>query len=494
MNLSKAILVLLGGLILITSGYFYSKKALSFRFVDEEYNFAIGKYLTKGEILYDDLITNHQPLAHILSSQVQRLTNPNSTYLVVANHRKALILWAAFWSMILIYFFNTGALIFVVLFELTKIYLLGYIFLSESLVAYPLITLFGLTVFLKRRLKPWELIFWGICFAIVLFSLLPVWPLLPLLFIQLFLKQRPHLKRSLLSLLIGFLAVFLFVLQFTSVFGYLHYLSVNLTYTIPTYQHEFWLLIIIKSFLSPFLSFTPLPQTPTLWIIRVLSFMLILVFLSKHQFKKGLLLLTSLTLINIRFIYPGTEGYAGFHLLPWYAVFVFISSMVAVEEKKFINYFLIFLAVILSVNFARTNLFSKGDNQQEYYINYSTYTSIGEVIRVMKNPQDALFVSPDNWLIYWQSDTNHLPKLFGYYAWMAGVPKLHQQILQNFEKNPPTFFYCENCKSLDLEKYLPKYQELKKEGGSTYLYVLPEKIKDLNFEQKNKLNYYKYNF
>lgn len=496
MNLSKVVMVLICLPILAISDYFYSNKALSFRFVDEQYNFAIGKYLTWGERLYDDIITNHQPLTHILSFQVQQLTKPNSTYLLVVNHRKAIILWATIWSLILVFYFGVGAFVFVVLFELTKIYLLGNIFLTESWLIYPLVTLSGLILFIKRELKAWELIFWGICFALVLFSLSPLWPLLLLFLILINLKQKQHLLKSVLYLLIGFSTVFIYIASFTSFLGYLHLNFVNLTYTVPTYHQEAWILTITKSFLTPFFSFFPQANTPTLWVIRILSLVFILEAVSKLRslsWQSLTFFFIILGLTNIRFVPPGTEGYAGFHLLPWYATFVFLGSMVA-TKKKGINFILIFSIIVLSINFAKTSLFTKNDKQREYYINYSTHTSLGEAVKIMKNSQDTLFVSPDAWLVYWQSDTNHLPKLFGYYTWMVGIPSLNKLVLEKFEKNPPTFFYCENCKGLALEKYLSTYQELKRDGGVTNLYVLPDKIKKITLDQKAQLEYHHLGF
>jgi hypothetical protein len=108
----------------------------------------------------------------------------------------------------------------------------------------------------------------------------------------------------------------------------------------------------------------------------------------------------------------------------------------------------------------------------------------------MKQPSDALFVSPDAWLVYWQSDTNHIPKLFGYYAWMAGIDQIHEKVIQTFSSNPPTFFFCENCPNPDLGQYLNKYIEVRRYGGETNLYVLPEKFKNLTPVQKNQLRFY----
>ena len=98
----------------------------------------------------------------------------------------------------------------------------------------------------------------------------------------------------------------------------------------------------------------------------------------------------------------------------------------------------------LSFKFSQTSLFIKTDQILSYNINYSTYTNRGDAVRIMAHSDDTLFVSPDAWLVYWQSDTNHLPKLYGYYTWMSGLPKIHSAVLDAFSQNPPTYFYCEN--------------------------------------------------
>src|SRR3989338_11682433 len=81
-------------LFLLVTGFFYKSTALSFPFVDEQYNFAIGKYLTKGEILYDDIITNHQPITHIFSALVQEIKKPNTTFSLLTTHRTAIIFFS----------------------------------------------------------------------------------------------------------------------------------------------------------------------------------------------------------------------------------------------------------------------------------------------------------------------------------------------------------------------------------------------------------------
>lgn len=489
---SKKIALLLSLIFLLITGYFYKLQALSFRFVDEEDNFTFGKYLSRGEKLYDDLITNHQPLTHIYSSLVHKLAQPNTTYLLLVRHREAVILYSLVWSLILVYYFGFRALIFVVIYELTKIQLLGNLFLAESLAVYPLTFLSGFTFFRQPKFK-FELFFWGVSFGLSLFLLAPIWPAL-LLLLLIHIRQ---VQRELKYTLAGFLIPLILVLIHSSISGYLYYFYVNLTFTIPGYQHDPIWLSTLKGIFSPILAFEDLPQTPTLWITRICSVILSAVVLMSLRAAKGrgslFLLWLFLGFLNVRFVLPGTEGYSGFHLLPWYGSLIFLVCLLPMKGSfgliRLWQMILLSLAILLSMHFSLTSLFKKTDQLLSYNINYSTYTTIGEAVRIMKGEGDSLFVSSNAWLVYWQSDTNHLPKLYVDYIWASGFPPLREKIMQTLENSPPAFLYCENCRGLPIEKYLSKYQEVKLSGNPTKLYLLPEKLTQLSGQQIGQLKF-----
>lgn len=468
-------------------------------FVDEEYNFAIGKYLLRNEVLYDDIITNHQPITHILSYAVQKFTNPNSTFLLVVRHREFIIVWSILWSLVLIQTFGLGALIFVIIYELTKSYLFGNLFLAESLVIYPILFLIGIVINEKKKLNHLSLIFCGICIALSAFLLGPIWPVLGFLTILLLYTQKDHFTKSLVLLFLGMLTIILPICFYASVNGYFeYYLFYNLIYTVPNYQNEPWAQTLLKSFCTPVLSFLQTNTTPALTIIRTFSLLMIInmIFLiSKRKSKLIFTIILLLGLANIRFVPPGNQHYRGFHLLPWYSILIFITSIISIKYLRQYYYrilctILIITAVALSLEYSGPVLFDKKDMQKDYLINYSTHTDRGEIIRILSNPKDTLFVSPDAWIVYWQSNTNHLPKLFGYYPWMSGIPKLHSATLYTFTKIPPTFIYCDNCIGLDLEIFLSNYIEIKKSGERTRLYVLNKKVQTLTKFQIDRLEYY----
>lgn len=495
-----AIVAFVTFLFLLTTGYFYTKNAFSVHFVDEEYNFAIGKYLLKNEVLYKDIITNHQPITHIASSFVQDYSKPNSIFLLVNRHRTAIAVWSLVWSVLFVLFFGASVLFFIFCYELTKSYLFGNLFLAETIVVYPFLFLIGLIIYQKKLSHPLLLTFLGICISLCLFLLGPIWPAVAFLTLSLLYRQRNHLIKTLIFMFLGLFIIILALWKYVSFPGYLYwYLYTNFIYTIPSYHgNEPWVLTILKSFMSPVISFVTFDNTPMLWLIRIFSLLLIINLVIFRKFRLVLIVTTLLGLSNIRFVPPGSGHYSGFHMLPWFGALVFITSTLALQQFKqnipaafkLTNVLLIIFAVVFSLNYAKPVLLEKRDSQKDYLINYSTYTDRGEIIRIMRDPKDTLFVSHDSWLIYWQSDTNHVPTLFGYYAWMSSVPKLHAAVLEKFSKNPPTFFYCDDCKGLDLEQFLPRYTNIKKNKIPTDLYVISNKIKNLSKSQKEQLKFY----
>lgn len=489
-------LIFLTIILLIIVGFSQKMQALSFPFVDEQDNFAIGKYLLKEEIIYEDIITNHQPLTYILSAAVQKIRPSNTTFSLLVNHRMALFFWTSIWALVLVWYFGLGGFLAVIIFELTKSDMFGNLFLAESMVAYPLLFITG--IFLQNtHLEKLTLIILGISFTVVLFTLSPIWPALLLLMLLLIYKLKNQPQKKFIYIALGILIVTLFVAKFSSISGYIQQtIFINLTYTIPQYHDgtykESWVATIFKSFITPVFSFTK-DATSVIWIIRVLTLMLvvnIVLLIRKDKKKLALTVLFLLGLSNIRFIYPGDNPYNSFHLIPWYSLFIFVTVMLAIKQKKIVNVALIVIVLMISLRYGVNNLFVKKDMQIEYTTNYSTHTDIGQIIGIMKNSKDTLFVSPNAWLVYWQSDVSHLPKLYGYYTWMSGIPRFHTKITESFEKNPPTFFYCENCKGLDLGKYLSKYQEIKRNGMNANLFVINEKIKGLTDAQKEQLKFY----
>lgn len=453
--------------LLITS-YFYRQKSVEFKFVDELDNFTFGKYLLHGEKLYDDLISNHQPLTFILSALVQDLTKPINVYYLLTHHREAVFIIAIIYSTIIVYYFGILAFLFVVIYELTKFYLLGNLFLAESIVVYPLLYLVGTSFFVKK-LSNFQIFLWSLSFFSCVFLLGPILPAVLFLLIFQLLKERENLSVFLKPFIFGSILPIFLIIKSSSLIGYFYYYYfVNLTYTVPNYQKDSAFLVLLKSILTPILSFFSPLQSATLLITQLAALLFIISILTLFKTKKvieGFSIIIFLGLLNLRFVPPGTESYSGFHLLPYYAAFIFITTMISTKNK---TAFFIIIPVVIFFSFQTSGDLYAKNKLDSYEINYSTHIGVGDFIRATKKPQDKLFISPNAWLIYWVADIDHLPKLYGDYTWMAGYKPLRDRVINEFEKNPPRFFYCENCISLSLEKFLTKYKRVE----NSYLYML----------------------
>lgn len=500
---NRLVLLLVLILFLTITGIMFRQQSLSFHFVDEEDNFVVGNYLLKGEKLYVDIFSHHQPLSYFFSAFIQKATGPNSIFLLVKRHREAIIGWSAIWSFFLVFRFGMPAFFTVVIYELSKIYLLGNLFLVESLVVYPLMYLVGL-VLVKRRnnLRNYELFFAGICFSMLAFLLATLWPLLLVLLFTFF--YISHEKRRGRFLFLGACLLTALVLLSIPIRDYFYdTVYINQKYYIPHAAGYAGGGFTVKSFFTPVLSlFLTGNVTATLVMIRCVSLLLLFnlfLLIIKKKYYHLLLIFFLLGLANIRYIAPGSQEYAGFHLLPWFGLLLFITSLTSFklirnrEERflKIITISLLLLVLAVSVKYGRERLFVKRDINKDCYVNYSQQFSFGEAVKIMKKPNEKMFVAPDEMLIYWQADIDHAARFTYYYSWMTTVPELKSGVDDMFFNNPPTFWYFKNYKNeLGLADNLSNYHRMKKDGADTDLYILFKKKEDLTKEQRDRLSFY----
>lgn len=503
---SKIILLFITLVFLLITAKAYQASSLSFHFVDEDNNLALGKYLLKGETLYEDMYSQHQPLGYIFSAKVQEITSPNSLFLLIKRHRKAIIVWSAFWSLLLVARFGFPLLIFVFFYELLKYFLLGHLFLSESLAVYPFAYIAG-WVFSKSQPSKWETIFLGICLSVSFLLLSPLWPVL--IFLLIYILRSAGLwigNLGIVGLLAGGILPLVFALNYFSIIDYFHdVFYINLKYFVPQ-NAEPLAKVLPKAFFTPLISlFSWEGRSATLQVIQVLSLTLFLswlVLLWKKIWKPVLLMFTILGLSNLRYIVPGQQSYSGFHIIPWFAVFILavaFSSRLAwknfpLKAFKVLVVVLFLGAFWITFRESKDGLFLKKDMAKDAYIFYSVQAAIGEGIKIMKGPNEKLMVIPDEWLIYWQADIDHAYETLDYYAWWANVPEIRDPLEKMFDQSPPEFFYCDKCQRgyLGLEKFFPKYQYIKKDGSQTKLMVLKDKLNSLSQKQKDKLGYYNF--
>lgn len=498
------LLILASLAVFLLIGNAYRNQSLSFHFVDEEDNIVLGSYLLKNEKLYSDLFSHHQPLAYIFSAGVQKVTHPNTLYLLIKRHRETMIAWSALWIILLVWRFRLFMLLTFLIYEPLKIFLLGNLFLSESLIVYPLAYLLAWVFAVKKNFL-WEIMLLGFCLGLAFLLLSPLWPVLLALAVFVFWKVKSE-KWGVLGILGGTAIPLTLVLKFISIPDYFfNAFYINFNYYIPATSSDSLVLTAVRAFTSPLLTFTNWENNnATLQAARLLSAMLIiscLILLKKRKWKLPLFGLIFLGLSNIRFVSPGQESYSGFHLLPWFMALILLTMVVYFQFWKEIRSrgrYLLFLPMILLAiivfNESNQTLFAARDIGKDFYINYSRQADFGEAVKIMKTSGETLFVVPDEWLIYWQADIPHASKMVNYYAWMTYVPEIRDPLHEIFMKNSPTYFYCDHCQFgyFGLEQFFSKYQNLERDGQQTNLMVLRKKLQNLNQEQKKQLEFFNF--
>lgn len=475
--------------------YFYERQVFSPHFVDEEDNFVLGKYLNNGEVLYRDLFSHHQPLSYVFSAGIQQITDPNSIYLLVKRHREVVMLWAMLWWIILALKTGWSIVPIALVYEATKIYLLGHLFLSESFAVYLLIYVTVLSLQPPKQLR--EYFIFGLSSGLIIFLLSPLWP--AVIFLSGIIFWRNLNIKKILSFAFGFGLIITIILPFISLKDYLfNAFYINFAYYIPATSRDGWLANItggIFSIVTPI--FSQINDSQILIIIKTLLICLLInlfVLFKTHKYKLLLITIISLGLANIRYVQPGLQYYSGFHILPWLGLLIFFSLYLAAKNSK-ILFTLTMIMLILEIVQAKNSLFIAKNRETDFYVNYSRQYSFGAAVNIMKNEHDSLFVAPDEWLIYWQGDVKHSSKMVNYYAWMSAVPELRQAAETTFQKNPPTFFYCDCIGHyFGLEKYWDLYTPITQDNKVTKLLVLKSKVNNLSEDQKSMLKYHLFQF
>lgn len=495
--------LILGSLFIIAVDYFYLNKVFSFHFVDEEDNFILGHFLLQGQKLYSDLFSHHQPLGYVISAAFQLIVDPQNIEMLVKRHREFMIIWSVLWSLILIWRFREKVIAPLIIYEASKFFLLGSLFLSESLAVYPILYL---VLFLLETSTPkkYEFFIVGFLISLSAFLLAPAWPLLAVYFIFLIWIKKLRV-REFLWLLLGGVIPLIVALPFVDIYYYFrNVFYINFKYYIPQSGEEKMPMSIIKSFLSPLTALINPASIESSGMIQKISALFLLItiglLLKLKQYKNIILVLSILTLANIRYYAPGKEHYTGFHLLIWYALFLLLSfyfmpvflSKVKNKSLKFVSVAIVIGAVLMSL-YSSKQLFQKNDMASDYYINYSEFYAYGEAIRAMRTETDTLFVIPDQWLLYFQGDVKNNNKMVNFYGWMQLVWELNDPVVEKFKTDPPTFFFCD-CEVDKVESYSTDYTQMIRNGSKTKLWVLNSKYNSLTDSQKDKLRFFDFQF
>ncbi|MEN9407328.1 MAG: hypothetical protein RLZZ455_544 [Candidatus Parcubacteria bacterium] len=462
--------------------YVSYKKIGSFGCFDDCSNFVGAWFILKGQVLYEQIFFNHQPLAAYVSAAVQELTQPTSIYQLVVFHRVFVYLFSFVFGLLLLRRFGPVALVFLVLYEGTKFYFFGDRFLAEALIVYPLVYLLG-TVFSGLRVKNTSLVDLTVCTFAVFFIFWMREPYAPVvLFLYgVYLITLKTMRLRLVSLVGFVLPSLCMFLLFPFNDFYFNVVTVNRSFHL---KDPLSAIGVLSSYFYPVAVFFTGRMTSLRYFEMVLSLVFfILIFVSVTRKHAAILLgivFVSLGLANLRPTPPGVGFYEAFHMLSWYALFLFCISyfLFMVQERVWLFRGIsavLFLSLLAFLGNPTSYLREKTDSQQLFYEGYNQYYTTGEVVRRLSTPQQTLFLDGWNDLIYWQADRTS-PYVYSWYtSVMSGFPRYSTAREELLKNEPPDFFYGA-CKewpfSIVTKSFISQYDRFVFSNKPTCLYVL----------------------
>ena len=501
--LKKAFLIIFFLLFIFLAFQTLQSHIFSIHFVDEDENMIAGHYMAQGEKLYSDIFSHKQPMPAVFSALINKVSEPNSLFLFIKRHREAVFFYSAFWWLIFLIEFGWSGLVFSLIVEISKRFLLGDLFLAESLVIFPLAYVLGCL----WRLNWEKYDFSGLRRLLFLFSLILIpfqlFVLIPFTVIVIFyffLREKLK-KRFFISFFLIFLIISLVFLPFVSYFDYfLNTKAAIMTHYLKDTVNKGLFTQFSLAFLRPFVivgSFSKTEFGLFMWFlstIYILSFLYL--FFQKRQ-QRFFLLFTFFILgfINLRPEQIEAVFYEGFHGLPWFSSIILLTMVQIREivlllnkEKKtafsFIVIFFTFLTLTYSGSFLIKDYFRETDRKADFWVNFSRFLSIGRVIKTLSNDGDKLMTIPIEQLLYFSSGIVPQNRFFYTYEWLFSNEKLKNELKMNLEKSSPDFVYYDyasvgNEARILFDLILKNYVQLQKDGATSNLLVKSNRLDNL---------------
>ena len=281
-------------------------------------------------------------------------------------------------------------------------------------------------------------------------------------------------------------------------------MTFNLEAIIPSdIKAELWGPKIFHIFLYPFYIpfYGELNIFRTLLLgIDVIFVGLVILLIKRRNIKILFLIFTILGLANIRVIYPGAMFYGSFHLIVWWGFFIFTTSFLIFKFTHRNARILLLSSLIVMVSFF---IFDKSYfprekvNSHEEYINNFGYTlGDGEIIKILSDKSDKLFLERSDDLIFWQSGLISEYKYGWYTSKMNFYDKYNNERINMFKNYPPEFYReygtCPK-KTVDPSLTLPefinnKYIRIYSEQGATCIFVRKDKLETITDDKFLKVN------
>lgn len=474
---------------------------------DECFNYLAGYFILDGKILYKDYFFNHQMLMPYISTVIQFILHPESIYHLVLYHRMFIFLLSVFMSALLIFRFGAVGVGFVLLFEATKFYFMGSLFIPESIVVYLLVYLLGVvwSKLTDKKIYLSDYILSGFFSWAVVFLREP-YIIVALLSYVIILWGKIRVKEKYVSLGI-FVFLSLITLVFTDLRNYLYQVGiVNFQILATESKGISSNMGILKIFFYPIYIFID----GKLGYLRNILMLLSVIFLASfavlsfrfRKIKACLAVLTILSFSNIRFVPPGTTFYEAFHMLSWYGLFImstllFIRELFNTKRYKQVSLILIFFFVSLIVytlmpgSFFEENIHgTQFYRNREFKLEFDKYLINGEAIRLLSTPNDTLFVDVLDYLVYWQAK---LDSPYKYTIYLGPDDDIFVDArLEMFRKTPPDFYYYSCSDKQYSSPYLPDfvvndYAQLYYIDRPSCLYIRKTKLSQISYDRWDNL-------
>src|SRR3989344_5025879 len=470
-------------------------------FVDEQDTFATAQWVLKGKVLHKDVYYQHQPIPTLTSAIVQKITKPNSIFLLIKRHREFIFLFSATTFLILTLKYGYIAVVMAIFWELTKSVFLGNLFLAEAIVIPLLQFLVIFTLRLadsqKKQVGKVELFLVILGLIFIFFTSLPLWFFIGVCSSVIFFNLTKKLKSWFIVISLSlFLITFLLLLKVISLPYYLHD-TIYITYklVIPTKSAVPILDQLSNVVFFPFKALT-FPNHNFYLILKVISLgyistLLILIYARKYKFTALSFLL--LATMNGQAI-PFEPVLNVFHLAPMYAVLLWLT-IIQIDKVtslfKFNTYKMVLglaffglLATFITPH-GYKELTLQVNRYDQWYQYYSKDFDYGETIRLLSEPDDSLLVIPSGPLIYWQSDLLPATPFFNSYNYMWNSKSLTERAKSSFIISQPEFviynYNDETCKVYcDL---IDQYTQIYSGEGPSGLYIHREKLPEITDKQ-----------
>lgn len=473
---------------------------------DDCFNIIGGHFLLDGRQLYKEIFFNHQPLGAFMSAGIQILSNPQTMFRLIFDHRLFIAVWNIGWGIFLIGRFGMLGFIPAAFYALIGPYVFANRFLSEAMIASPLgyMTLLMFLPLLKRKIYQLEIPVSAFLTWFVIFSREPFVPVGLALF-AILLYQSKNRRNA-------FISIILFVLITAGTFLYL---------SLPSYFDQVFVInkqielrsehLSLSSVISmigyPFLLLTRIPTHIFYWFLSAVSvtflFTSAVVFFHRSQRKIIFFTFLVLGLANIRVVPIGTVYFDAFHMAPWVYMFVIASSVFSfvlvknssVRKSLGAVFFFVLCLMLLTVTF-----FGKIDklaSDKEFTEGYANYFVKGEVVRRLSLRGDTLFVERWDDPIYWQAKLSSPYQYSWYTSIMPLFPKFREARDRMWEETPPSF-YVGSCvgekKTVDPLPlwFFDRYTELTVSGTPSCVYVRNDTLSAISSEKKESVTQFGY--